>query len=158
MRSRHLWSSVVAATLVAASTALPACFFGDDSSDCHHGDGGADGGDSGADGGDGGVGESGGYGFILIEASINNCAAVSPVSSSPVNGGSVSLTVTVDPPPPPFNGSAPTLQWSAPSGTFSNPNSPDTTFTCAGPGTVMVTFAATSPGCNQQASAPITCN
>jgi hypothetical protein len=47
--------------------------------------------------------------------------------------------------------------WSAPSGTFADPSSPLTTFTCTAPGTVTVTITATREGCTQTSRLSVDC-
>jgi hypothetical protein len=82
---------------------------------------------------------------------------VSPLSVAPENGGTIALDSTVD--EAPYDGASPALQWTTSGGgTFSDPHSTSTTFTCPGPGTVTVTLTAASPGCDQHSSATLTCN
>jgi hypothetical protein len=41
---------------------------------------------------------------------------------------------------------------------LTDPHAPATTFNCAAPGIATITLSATSPGCDQEASATINCN
>lgn len=162
MRGRHPGNPIVAAACVATLCVATAAGCGDDSSaECHSGGAGADGdagdsGDSTGADGPGGPGDSGGVGQVLIEGSVTNCAAVSPISVSPDNGGMVILSATIN--DPPNNGAPPTFQWTAPGGTFADPRALSTTFTCGGAGTVIVTLTVSSPGCDQHSSGTVICN
>jgi hypothetical protein len=148
----------VAVLVATACMAQSAC--GGSSPTCGNVDSGALG-DGFADGwgsGNGSGNEDGstGPGMVLVEAAVTYCGSVSPISVSPVNGGVVSLSANVF--GPTNNGPPPALQWTAPSGTFSEPNNAGTSFTCGGPGPVTVTLTATSLNCHQTASATVVCS
>lgn len=85
------------------------------------------------------------------------CAVPDPISIGPNNGGIVTLGATVEGGPT-QDGDVLTYDWTAPSGSFSDPGSLDTLFMCTAPGAVTVTFTVSSgPGCSTQASGTVTC-
>jgi hypothetical protein len=49
------------------------------------------------------------------------------------------------------------FSWSASSGSFGDPAAPITTFTCAAPGRVTLTVAATQDGCSEAMSTTLDC-
>jgi hypothetical protein len=78
-------------------------------------------------------------GSAAVGAQTYDCGTVTGVSVSPSQtavGTSVSLSASATGPDP----SGLTYAWSAPSGTFTPPNSPATSFTCASAGVVPVTL------------------
>ncbi len=112
--------------------------------------------DAGDDEGSEGM-DAGAPGMIMVRGTVTDtvCPTVNPISVGPENGGTVELTATI-------NGGAPdggtvVLSWSAASGSFSDPSTSDTTFTCTSLGAVKVTLMATIPGCSQQATATVHC-
>ena len=81
----------------------------------------------------------GSTGSAVVSTTFNPCAAVQSVSASTTEvyvGSSVTLSAAATAPTP----GAITYQWSAPSGTFSSPTAPTTTFTNTAPGPVTVTL------------------
>jgi hypothetical protein len=101
-------------------------------------------------------------GSVLVNGSINVCPVADGVSASPSDiavGFPTSLTALAH---DSDNGPSPlTYQWSAPSGSFSNPTSATTKFTCNTPGPVTLTVSVsdgdTSPGCASSQTAVVTC-
>jgi hypothetical protein len=82
------------------------------------------------------IGDSG---DLQVGASTFNCATVNYVSAMPSEvkvGHSVIVSASATGPDP----TALTYAWSAPSGTFSAPSSPSSSFTCTAAGTVPVTL------------------
>jgi hypothetical protein len=101
-------------------------------------------------------------GSVLVNGAINICPVADGVSANPADiavGFPVALSAAAhdsDGGPSPLS-----YQWSAPSGSFSNPTSASPTFVCNQPGPVTVTVTVsdgdTSPGCAGTAIATITC-
>jgi hypothetical protein len=149
---RGAWGAIVVAACAAGVMATAGC--GGSSHVCSGGDSGGDGESSNGDG-QGGQGGPAGMGQVFVEASVTNCASLTPISVSPNNGGSVQLGASIV--DAPDNGAPPIVKWTATSGTFSDPLSSNTTFVCGAPGAVTVTLTLSSPGCDQHASASITC-
>jgi phospholipase C len=78
-------------------------------------------------------------GAVAVAANTYNCGTVNGVSATPaeaVLGNSVTVSATASSP----NYSALAYSWSAPSGTFSAPNSAVTSFTCTQQGLVTLTL------------------
>jgi hypothetical protein len=78
-------------------------------------------------------------GSLQVNAPLYNCAGGAAVSVTPSEvavGSSIALGASATA----VNQSAITYAWSAPSGTFSAPNSANTSFTCTTPGIVTVTL------------------
>jgi hypothetical protein len=71
-------------------------------------------------------------------------------------GGAVAVTATASAPAGTEAG-ATDLSWTAPSGTFSDPASSLTTFTCTSPGTVTLSLTATRGGCAETLNATVSC-
>jgi hypothetical protein len=99
------------------------------------------------------VGEAG---AVSVTAPTYACASIfqGSVSASPtetVLGGTVALAASATA----ANASALTYTWSAPSGTFSAPNSPATNFTCTTPGQVTLTVSV-GDGAVPDGAAPCT--
>lgn len=84
------------------------------------------------------------------------CPTVNPFGVGPDNGGMIALDATLSGDAP--DGETIMVDWSATAGTFSDPHSLDTTYFCAAAGIVTVTLTASLPGCQQQASAALTCD
>jgi|SRR5579863_5962253 hypothetical protein len=147
------WGAIVVAACAAAVVGPTTAGCGGGSRACTGGDSG-DAESSNGDG-QGGQGAPMGMGQVFVEASVTNCASLTPISVSPNNGGSVQLGASIV--DAPDNGAPPTVKWTATSGTFTDPLSSNTTFLCAAPGTVTVTLTLSSPGCDQHASASVTC-
>jgi phospholipase C len=79
-------------------------------------------------------------GSVMVTANTFNCGTVNSLSASPAEatvGNPIALTAQATGPNP----GGLTYAWSAPSGTFSNPSSAVTNFTCAGAGSVTLTLA-----------------
>jgi hypothetical protein len=77
----------------------------------------------------------------LVSGASFNCAALTNVSAVPAEafvGGSIALTASASGPVP----SSLTYAWSAPSGSFDQPNAASTHFQCTVPGPVSVTVTA----------------
>jgi phospholipase C len=101
-------------------------------------------------------------GGINVNGTVNICPNLQSLSANPsevLTGSSVSLTSSaVDP----DNGPSPlSYSWTATSGKFSSPMSPNTTFTCTQPGVATVTLTVsdgdTTAGCPATSSVAITC-
>jgi hypothetical protein len=135
-------------TTIGMMASLHGC--GSTTSNCPADDGGGDGGsEEGTD--------AGGSGMIHVRGTIMGtiCPTVNPLGVGPENGGTVELTATINGDADDSGAIVPI--WSAPSGSFSDPNALDTTFTCASAGDVTVTLTGTVPGCTQEASATVYC-
>jgi hypothetical protein len=101
-------------------------------------------------------------GSVLVNGAINICPVADGISANPADiaiGQPVALTASAhdsDNGPQPLS-----YHWSAPTGSFGNPSSATTTFTCntQGPVTLTVTVSDgdTTPGCADTATATIMC-
>jgi hypothetical protein len=102
-------------------------------------------------------------GSVLVNGVLNVCPQIDAVSAAPTEvlvGGSVSLIATAH---DADNGPSPlTVSWAATSGTFTEPSSLNTRFTCTAPGTATLKLTAsdgdTSAGCTAASSLTITCD
>jgi hypothetical protein len=107
--------------------------------------------------------ESAHTGSVLVNGVVNSCPVIDELTVTPdevVEGNSVSLFAVAhdsDAGPAPLS-----YQWSATSGTFSDPTSANPSFTCAGVGNVTATLTVSdgdpSSSCAATASATITCS
>ncbi len=80
-------------------------------------------------------------GSALVNGTFYGCSSANSITALPAEttvGSSIALTATANG----ANPAALTYVWSAPSGTFSAPNSPTTNFTCTTQGPVTVTVTA----------------
>jgi hypothetical protein len=76
---------------------------------------------------------------------------VSPLTTSV--GDPISVSATASPP----DAATPTYAWSAPSGTFDDPSSPQTTYHCGAAGNIMLNVHAVARGCSEDQSIEVTC-
>jgi hypothetical protein len=89
--------------------------------------------------------------------SVIHCPQLSSILVRPeqsVIGGAVALSATTT---DDVDASTTVFLWSAQSGTFADPSSLLTTFTCTAPGNVTITMTATRDACTQTLSASVDC-
>lgn len=93
---------------------------------------------------------------INVNIVSGQCPKISGITAMPYDvdvGGTSAVTVTLTP----SDAGIPTLKWSAPSGGFAAPNAAVTTFQCAVPGIVLLTFEVTLGGCRDSSTVPVNC-
>jgi hypothetical protein len=153
--SRAAKGGIVAepAARVAAAVALavlPACGGNGSQSNC----GSAGGGSS----SDASTDSTGGSGGIIVGGTFNNCPTVTSMSISPneldVGGGGMATLSAMATVP---GGAIPEYTWTAPSGIFTNPHAPSTTFECTVPGMIPITVTASVTACSDHLTGVVTC-
>jgi len=105
------------------------------------------------DSGDGG----GGPGLVRVIGTYTNasCPEVNPISIGPDSGGLVSLSATISGSAP--DGSVLTYTWSAPTGSFTDPQSLETSYKCPGAGVITVSLTAAGGPCQNETVGLVMC-
>ena len=105
---------------------------------------------------DTGASNEGGSVVINVTTPSTDCPNVTGIMAAPygVNVGSSAVaTATIKMP----EAGPATIQWTAPSGMFTDPTAAQTAYVCATPGSVSLSVTATFGGCADTATVPIDC-
>ena len=96
-------------------------------------------------------------GQVVVSGGFNNCPHLTSYTGSPI-AVSVGGDITVSAAASDVDGDSLSYAWaSVPGGTFTNPASPSTTFTCSAEGVMTLTVTVSDGMCPDSATIPITC-
>ncbi|MBC8134163.1 MAG: hypothetical protein H7X95_14370, partial [Deltaproteobacteria bacterium] len=96
-------------------------------------------------------------GGVVVGGTINNCPRVTSLAASQVSasvGGLINVSAVATDLDP---ADVLTVAWTATSGSFLRPSSPETSFRCSVPGSPVLTVTASDGQCNDAVSVTLTC-
>jgi hypothetical protein len=119
---------------------------------------GGDGRNGEGNGSGGGSADASGEGGIRVTITVARCPKVSSIGIAP-SETAVGSTVDVMAWATVQGDASPTFAWTAPTGIFADSGgAPGTTYECTAPGPVTLTVTAMNDGCNDKATAQVSCH